>query len=833
MMLRQLLIVGTPVALLSLSVLAGATPVGSNVQVTDVGLGPYGDADHPALTLQNNRIYAAWLDTRTGSTTQRPIYFARSDDRGETWSANRQVSLSDYVGFTGTPVINTAPDGSIWIAWWLNKCFSIEDACGGEDLVNDTRLALSTDGGETFEEYQAFDGTDSGLEIDGFPQIYAENNRTLLLTYNPVGDGVDIMLRSFQRREPGNLAFTTVQVSEGSGNGRIADSGIPKGPLMSMAVRDETVCVAWEDRRARFAIFGACSTDRGVSFGSNFQISGNDSFKPRLALAPDGTLYAAYQAVEGGPILLRRSRDNGTTWDTPNQAFALQDGLTIPDYDLAMSSSGQVVLTMPLSSGSGWGSSSDLFLATSLDQGQRFTLNGPLEDGQGRTPAVASQLGPRTVVGTGPDGTHAVVIWADDRNTQKQIWSVRVDLDSTPPTAPSNLVAESGDTSILLRWEAATDSSGISGYHVLRATREDGPFTQLTPRLVTTTSYRDIGLDTTRYFYRVYAVDGTGNPGSPSNVVAGSATVGSGLSSLNGTIAYEVGQNIAIRDFVGDDLGDQRTLESASIPVFSRDGQLILSITSNDTKSSLIGHRLDGSERRMLYEADTIVSDLNVTDNSGVLALTLRRSFVVSFFCLVFEPQLVDIQGAEQRFRADNIIATDMAISSDGTWMAYTYGAWCGSVARGVYDPERLCVVNTTIDTEERYCLEGVGAEGSDFVPGREQLVFSADFTGQYELWRADVAADGTLTNFVQLTRGPAGQPALAPRVSTDGTWVIFERDLDPGEDEQRVLHVVCLDGDGLRSLGIEGRRPAWWGGGREATDDRQDYRVLLPILMR
>jgi Tol biopolymer transport system component len=111
-------------------------------------------------------------------------------------------------------------------------------------------------------------------------------------------------------------------------------------------------------------------------------------------------------------------------------------------------------------------------------------------------------------------------------------------------------------------------------------------------------------------------------------------------------------------------------------------------------------------------------------------------------------------------------------------------------------------------------CLDDIDAEASDFAPNRSTLVFSADLSGQRELWRADIRPDGTFTNLTQLTRRPAGQPALSPQVSTDGKRVIFARDLDPGPGENLALHVVRLDGDGLRSLRVAGKAPAWSGGG-------------------
>jgi hypothetical protein len=60
---------------------------------------------------------------------------------------------------------------------------------------------------------------------------------------------------------------------------------------------------------------------------------------------------------------------------------------------------------------------------------------------------------------------------------------------------------------------------------------------------------------------------------------------------------------------------------------------------------------------------------------------------------------------------------------------------------------------------------------------------------------------------------------------------VIFERDLDPGPGENRVLHVVRLDGDGLRSLAVAGTNPDWSGGGPAPSVLPGAYRANLPLI--
>jgi hypothetical protein len=809
---------------------AGVIPAGPNVQVTDSGLGRFGDAEKPDIAVQGNNLYAAWLDNRDGGTLPDVIYFSRSTDGGATWSTNQQASLFSYSGFLDRPAVSVAPDGSIWIAWWNRVCFPVDGACGGQRRYNDTRLSLSTDGGQTFREFLVLDGNNNNDDdITGYPEIHAWDDRTLVLTANPVGQGVNVLVNIVRRTAPTTVDIKDVAVSEGSGNGRLTDGLPPEGPKMGLAVRGDTVCAAWEDRRNRFAIYGACSTNRGDSFGSNFQISGNDALNPRLAFGPDGMLYATFQNAEDGPIQVRRSSDNGATWDTPNQAFGIGDGLRLTGYDMAVDPGGQVLISASVRSGSGWFSSGGVLMASSIDRGQSFALTNRLDDGRSGTRAN----NPSLAVGGGANDARAYLVWDDNRNTQDQIWSARLNLDSTPPAPPANLRAQAGDSSIWLTWDAASDQNGVAGYHVQRATSEGGPFTQITPRLVTTTGYRDVGLDTTPYFYRVLAVDSTGNPGPPSNVVNGAATVGSGLNGLSGTIAYEsVGDNIAVRSFGGANLGQERVLGQGFTPAFSLDGQRLLNVVNASGKGSVVGQGLDGSNKQTLLTSDLLIGALAPTRDPNVVgAIYMHMYPQVSGICYAFEPRVMGVQPNQELFEVSSAIADDMALSSDRGLLAYTYKTWCNAAASGGYDTPRLCIQNTTTKAES--CLDGANAEDSDFVPNRATIVFSADFTGQRELWRAEVGANGALANLTQLTRGPAGQPATGPRVSTDGNWVIFTRDTDAGPGENLVLHVVRLDGDGLRSLGVSGKTPAWSGGGPAPVQAPGGNRMFLPLVRR
>jgi Tol biopolymer transport system component len=137
-----------------------------------------------------------------------------------------------------------------------------------------------------------------------------------------------------------------------------------------------------------------------------------------------------------------------------------------------------------------------------------------------------------------------------------------------------------------------------------------------------------------------------------------------------------------------------------------------------------------------------------------------------------------------------------------------------------------------TANGEER-CVEGLDATDPDFAPAGSSIVFAAPISGQAEIWKAEVQDDGTLTNYTQLTRGPADQPSRDPAFSSNGNWVVFARDTDPGAGEAFRLFVVRNDGQGLRPLELPGTDPTWLGGGSAPSLPDLPNKTYLPMVQR
>lgn len=808
---------------------AGAIRVGGNVVITDAGLNGE-KVQNPVVAVKGNAVYAVWTDTRDSLSfdANYTIYFAKSSDGGKTWDGNVRISNIAYDSWCDTPQLAIAPDGTIWVAWYLFYQ-------PGSNQTNEIRVAKSSDGGQTFTVKTVVAGFPDA-EDRWLPQIAVDDTTgNLLLLYNEYSEngssiGYDLYLHVFNTQLQ-KLSETTVndQPRSGKVGDGLQDGAVPK---KSLAVKNGVVCAAWEDQRLRYTIHGACSGDGGKAFGANFPISEADGLFPQLDLTNDGRLYATYylKSDSRNNVLLRASPDRGKSWGASLNVTKLTTRGEVRRWAFKIDNNGQLLVGWVNKVGSGV---SDVLLATSIDQGQNWATLA-IEDETGKYPSAADHYDVALAVdGTGV-ATVAQLIWTDTRNVQTELFGQPLVLDSIPPTAPSNLQATGGDNSTLLTWDASTDATGIQGYRVYRSTAAGGPYTELTPRLVRATTYRDVELDGTTYFYKVAAVDGTANTGPTSGEVSAAAQVKSALLAT-GAFAYESNKEIHVRNFA--DLATDQVLAKGARPRFSADGLYLYYVVDN----SILAQKQAGGDIQTVYSAKDLFDDYDIAsfdptnrrDNEQYIAAIIGRGFgsigPVSF-CFVSEPHYFST--GQQRFVDDYNYSSEIALSAYPQWLAYRYTGFCNTVAVGSATPSDLNIVNLT--NNQKLTLSGVDIRDVDFAPARNdnRLVFAASFTGQYELWKAEIDEQGNLRNYVQLTRGASGIVARQPSWSSDGNWVIFQRDVDPGQTEDLQLYLVRADGAALRRLNVKGTRPTWAGGGTVDVSELRHH-IYLPTVKR
>jgi hypothetical protein len=407
----------------------------------------------------------------------------------------------------------------------------------------------------------------------------------------------------------------------------------------------------------------------------------------------------------------------------------------------------------------------------------------------------------------------------------QQIWAARFALDGIPPTAPGELRANGEDTSILLQWQTSSDESGLVGYEIYRSTTAEGLFKRVSTGLVTSTSYRDVGLTNQRYFYQVLAVDSTGNRGSFSNIANATAQVGADLP-VHGLLTYEVGDTIRLRDFAN--LGAERTLTQGRLPHFANDGaRLFYAVTGG-----ILSQALQGEDLRVFYEDQRLSESYDLAADETHFGVTFQRQFArpgIPALCTVLEPHL----GITGQLVNKNLFGLDseLAISPDGQWLAYRHTGYCTPAALVLSEPGDFCVAQR--GREKHICLEHADFHDPDFAASGQWLVFAAPLTGQYEIWKAQLQTDGALRHFAQLTSGPTGQPARAPAWSSNGNWVVFQRDANASTGEDWRLWVVRADGAMLRPLNIAGEHPAWYGGAAAPPPVDLTEHLYLPLLLR
>ncbi len=94
-------------------------------------------------------------------------------------------------------------------------------------------------------------------------------------------------------------------------------------------------------------------------------------------------------------------------------------------------------------------------------------------------------------------------------------------LDTTPPDAPMGLVISTGDGQLQLDWADNSDAD-LDGYRVYRSNQPTGAFQLISAGTILASQYLDTGLPNgSTQYYRVTALDQTGNESDPSSVVSG------------------------------------------------------------------------------------------------------------------------------------------------------------------------------------------------------------------------------------------------------------------------------------------------------------------------
>lgn len=422
---------------------ATGTLDGPPVQITDAGLPAGEDSSNVQIAVQGDSLYAVWSDQRTefGDPFDGQIYFSKSDDRGSTWSANTLITVPGVEDWVNSPDVTVTSSGIIMIVYHLFR-----DQAGQER--NDIKLTLSRDG-ETFppESVTFIDGDNNDYdhrmpllvtdESDGYTYLLNRDYRY----FDSADEGYNFQLTSFDPEL--GVPIVQNQINDVVRAGRGSDDELPD---YAVAARNGKFCAAWDDKRERLSIYGACSTDNGVTFGASFRISESDRHNPDIEIAPDGSLVTTYFRSDtiDEVLVFRRSEDNGLSWG--DEIEIVRDRLDVLITDLSVNNDGQILIASSQDPFAGEG---NVFLYSSLNNGATWSSLTVAEYDD----LIPGGNNPRQVAivteGSGDDA-RAHIAWHDDRADllEFRLYTQRVILDGATPTQ-IGMVSEHVVTSIL------------------------------------------------------------------------------------------------------------------------------------------------------------------------------------------------------------------------------------------------------------------------------------------------------------------------------------------------------------------------------------------------
>ncbi len=100
----------------------------------------------------------------------------------------------------------------------------------------------------------------------------------------------------------------------------------------------------------------------------------------------------------------------------------------------------------------------------------------------------------------------------------KQEGSVSPVTDTVPPNPPAGLSIGLEPDRVMISWEENAEPD-LAGYRIYKSSNEQGPFRLATPQLILCPWYYDTPTPMEKTFYKVTAVDQSGNESAYSQVI--------------------------------------------------------------------------------------------------------------------------------------------------------------------------------------------------------------------------------------------------------------------------------------------------------------------------
>ena len=324
---------------------------------------------------QDGSPYVAWDDNSGGSTD---IYVRRWS--GSSWvevgagsASGGGISISNS-GSSGLSSLAIAPDGTPYVAW---------DYSGDED----EEIYVRRWNGSSWEEVGAGSASGGGISNNSgdsaWPSAAVAPDGTPYVAWHDSSSGD---WEIYARRWNGS-SWEEVGAGSASGGG-ISNSSEAAWPSMAVAP-DGTPYVAWEDWSSGDEIYvrrwnGSSWVEVGAGSASGGGISNNSGISevPSVAVAPDGTLYVAWDDNSGGDYEIYVRRWNGSSWEEVGAGSASGGGISDNSGSsawpsMAVAPDGTPYVAWHDNSGGDW----EIYMRRWGGSGATYSISGRVTDG--------------------------------------------------------------------------------------------------------------------------------------------------------------------------------------------------------------------------------------------------------------------------------------------------------------------------------------------------------------------------------------------------------------------------------------------------------------------
>ncbi len=248
-------------------------------------------------------LHTVWVDSRDGGNN---IYYARSLDGGQTWSA--EIRVNDVLtSSASSPAIAVLTD-TVCIVWSDYR---------NSYLKQDLYIDCSTNGGVTW-------GSDARVNNDA-AGVYNHYNPDIVVGPGDIGAAYKAHVVWYDYRNGttnADIYYGYFSAAAGWVNRKLNDDATAMAQFNpSIAIAGQNLYVVWEDRRNDGVdIFSSTSSDGGQNWSANQQVNMavGDADSPEVTVTGQGTAWSTWRVYTAGEYIIYAGSYGPNGWGMGN-----------------------------------------------------------------------------------------------------------------------------------------------------------------------------------------------------------------------------------------------------------------------------------------------------------------------------------------------------------------------------------------------------------------------------------------------------------------------------------------------------------------------------------